>query len=53
MDRNSYALGMSIAHNMLSSGVKDIAFDDFAAGLSFWTSISQKSRRSRRRRRQP
>ena len=33
MDRNSYALGMSIAHNMLSSGVKDIAFDDFAAGL--------------------
>lgn len=33
MDRNSYALGMSIAHNMLSSGVKDIAFDDFTAGL--------------------
>lgn len=33
MDRNSYALGMSIAHNMLSSGVKDISFEDFAAGL--------------------
>ena len=33
MDKNSYALGMSIAHNMLQSGVKEIAFDDFAAGL--------------------
>lgn len=33
MDKNSYALGMSIAHNMLSSGVKDVVFDDFAAGL--------------------
>lgn len=33
MDKNSYALGMSVAHNMLSSGVKDIAFDDFAAGV--------------------
>lgn len=33
MDKNSYALGMSIAHNMLASGVKDVAFDDFSAGL--------------------
>ena len=33
MDKNSYALGMSIAHNMLSSGIKDIVFDDFVAGV--------------------
>ena len=33
MDKNSYALGMSIAHNMLSSGIKTIEFDDFAAGV--------------------
>lgn len=33
MDKNSYALGMSIAHNMISSGVKEVSFDDFAAGL--------------------
>lgn len=33
MDKNSYALGMSIAHNMLQSGVKEISFDDFIAGL--------------------
>lgn len=33
MDKTSYALGMSIAHNMLSSGVKDVQFDDFAAGI--------------------
>ncbi|MGN1232059.1 MAG: FKBP-type peptidyl-prolyl cis-trans isomerase [Candidatus Cryptobacteroides sp.] len=33
MDKNSYALGMSIAHNMLQSGVKEISFDDFTAGL--------------------
>ena len=33
MDKTSYALGMSIAHNMISSGVKDVNFDDFAAGL--------------------
>lgn len=33
MDKNSYALGMSIAHNMMSSGVKEISFDDFVAGL--------------------
>ena len=33
MDKNSYALGMSIAHNMLQSGVSEISFDDFTAGL--------------------
>lgn len=33
MDKNSYALGMSIAHNMLSSGVKDVVFEDFTAGI--------------------
>ena len=33
MDKNSYALGMSIAHNMISSGIKEVAFDDFIAGL--------------------
>ena len=33
MDKNSYALGMSIAHNMLSSGIKEVAFDDFVSGL--------------------
>ena len=33
MDKNSYALGMSIAHNMLQSGVKEVSFDDFVAGL--------------------
>ncbi|MGM9737113.1 MAG: FKBP-type peptidyl-prolyl cis-trans isomerase [Candidatus Cryptobacteroides sp.] len=33
MDKNSYALGMSIAHNMLQSGVKEISMDDFIAGL--------------------
>ena len=32
MDKNSYALGMSIAHNMLSSGIRSVEFDDFAAG---------------------
>ncbi len=32
-DRNSYALGMSIAHNMLSSGIREIELDDFTAGL--------------------
>ena len=29
MDKNSYALGMSIAHNMMSSGIKSVEFDDF------------------------
>ena len=33
MDKNSYAFGMSIAHNMMSSGIRSIEFDDFAAGL--------------------
>jgi FKBP-type peptidyl-prolyl cis-trans isomerase FklB len=33
MDKNSYALGMSIAHNMLSSGIKSVEFDDFTAGV--------------------
>ena len=33
MDKNSYALGMSIAHNMMSSGIKTIEFEDFAAGV--------------------
>ena len=33
MDKNSYALGMSIDHNMLQSGVREFSFDDFTAGL--------------------
>ena len=33
MDKNSYALGMSIAHNMLSSGIKSVEFEDFVAGV--------------------
>ena len=33
MDKNSYALGMSIAHNMMSSGIKSVEFDDFVAGV--------------------
>ena len=33
MDKNSYALGMSIAHNMMSSGIMSIEFDDFVAEL--------------------
>jgi len=33
MDKLSYALGMSIAHNMLQSGVQELNFDDFRAGL--------------------
>lgn len=33
MDKTSYALGMSIAHNMLQSGVKEVKFDDFVAGI--------------------
>ena len=34
MDKNSYALGMSIAHNLLQSGVKKLSIEDFSAGLS-------------------
>lgn len=33
MNKTSYALGMSIAHNMLSSGVTNLELDDFYAGL--------------------
>ena len=33
MDKNSYALGMSIAHNMVSSGIQSINFEDFTAGI--------------------
>lgn len=33
MDKISYALGMSIAHNMMHSGVKDVNVEDFAAGV--------------------
>ena len=33
MDKNSYALGMSIAHNMISSGIKEVSFPDFVDGL--------------------
>jgi len=33
MDKTSYALGMSIAHNMMQNGVKDLAYEDFVAGV--------------------
>ena len=33
MDKISYALGMSIAHNLLRSGVKDLNTEDFAAAI--------------------
>lgn len=33
MDKNSYAVGMMIAQNMLSSGIKKLEFDDFVAGV--------------------
>ena len=33
MDKISYALGMSIAHNLAQSGVREIAVDDFAAAI--------------------
>lgn len=33
MDKVSYSLGMSIAHNMMQSGVKDLTFEDFIAGI--------------------
>lgn len=33
MDKISYALGMSIAHNMMQSGVNRLQFEDFTAGL--------------------
>ena len=33
MDKTSYALGMSIANNLLQSGVTRLEMDDFCAGL--------------------
>lgn len=33
MDKKSYALGMSIAHNMMQNGVKGLNYEDFKAGL--------------------
>ena len=33
MDKKSYALGMSIAHNMMQNRVKDLDYDDFKEGL--------------------
>lgn len=33
MDKASYAMGMSIARNLIQSGVRDIDINDFAAGL--------------------
>ncbi len=33
MDKNSYALGMSIAHNMMQSGIRSIDFDSFTSGV--------------------
>ena len=33
MDKKSYALGMSIAQNLLNSGVMNLEYDDFAAGV--------------------
>ena len=33
MDKTSYALGMSIAHNMIQSGVRDLKLDDFTAAI--------------------
>lgn len=33
MDNTSYALGMSIATNLMQSGVRELNIDDFAAGL--------------------
>lgn len=33
MDKTSYALGMSIAHNMIQSGVNELSFEDFATAI--------------------
>ena len=33
MDKTSYAVGMMLAQNMLSSGIKNVEFDDFVAGV--------------------
>lgn len=34
MDKVSYCLGLSVAHNMIQSGVKKIEVEDFVKGLS-------------------
>ena len=33
MDKLSYALGLSMGHNFLASGIKSLQYDDFAAGV--------------------
>ena len=33
MDKNSYALGMNIAHNMMQSGITRLQYEDFLSGL--------------------
>ena len=33
MDKTSYAVGMMLAQNMLSSGIQKVEFDDFVAGI--------------------
>ena len=33
MDKTSYAVGMMLAQNMLSSGIQKVEFDDFVAGV--------------------
>ncbi len=33
MDKNSYALGMNIAHSMMQSGISRLQYEDFLAGL--------------------
>ena len=33
MDKTSYAVGMMLAQNMLSSGIKNVEFDDVVAGV--------------------
>jgi len=33
MDKVSYALGLTLGHNMLSSGVKTLQFEDLVAGM--------------------
>ena len=33
MDKTSYAVGLSIAQNMLQSGVRDLTIEDFIAGV--------------------
>ena len=41
MDKNSYALGMSIAHNMMSSGIKSVEFNDFVEGVKAFLTGSE------------